>query len=59
MKGPDEIYAEYLAWCVANKLPPLNPLQYEKVLRSIPSTPNNTDAILRNNNQRKDKNGSN
>ena len=31
----DEIYAEYLSWCVKNGLPPLNPLQYEKVVRGI------------------------
>ena len=54
----DEIYAEYLEWLKSIGLlnAALNPLQYEEVTASIKTeTPNNTDAILRNNNQRKDK----
>jgi hypothetical protein len=42
MKPPEEIYAEYLRWCIDNKLPPLNPLQYEKVVAGISSVPDSS-----------------
>lgn len=55
MKNPDELYADYLAWCAKNNLPCLSSAQYEKLLSQIPNQYPKTDAILRNNNQRKDK----
>lgn len=55
MSRLDEAYALYLKWCADNNQPALDPLQYEKVTASLPSTPNNIDAILRNNNRKKDK----
>jgi hypothetical protein len=58
MSKEGDAYANYLAWL--NSIGMLDqacdPIQYEKVNGSISSTPNNTDAILRNNNAKKDRN---
>ena len=55
MKTPDERYVDYLRWAIKNELPVLDPIQYEKALNTIPSNPNNIDAILRNNHKKKDR----
>jgi len=53
MKNADELYVDYLRWCLANKLPPLNPIQHQKVLSGIYPADNNVDKILLQGKERK------
>lgn len=55
MKGPEEIYLEYMHWCLHSEIEPPSRQEYEKCLLKIPDNPNNVDAILRNNNRKKDR----
>jgi hypothetical protein len=55
MRSPEEIYWGYVSWCLKIGVPPMSRPAYEKAIASLNPTPNNTDAILRNNNSRKDK----
>lgn len=57
MSKLDAAYAKYLEWLKSVGMldEACDPIQYEKVSSSIPCTDNNTDAILRNNNRKKDK----
>ena len=56
MSKIDDAYCSYVAWSLKIGVPPLNPLQYEKVVSSIHLPhENNLDAILRNNNPKKDR----
>lgn len=54
MKSPEEIYLAYVNWTLKIGVPPLSRPAYEKAIGTIQSTRNNVDAILRNNNQKKD-----
>lgn len=48
-------YAKYTKMCQDYGHHPMTQEAYEKAISHISSTVNNTDAILRNNNRRKDK----
>lgn len=50
-----EAYESYSRMCEGLGHPIMSREAYEKATANIPSVPNNTDAILRNNNPKKDK----
>jgi len=56
MRSPDEIYWGYVNWCLKIGIPPLSRSGYELALVKIPAPrENKIDAILRNNEKRRDK----
>lgn len=55
MRSNEEIYADYLRWCMRMDLPILSAAEYERAMGKLPDQTNNVDAILRNNNKKKDK----
>lgn len=54
-QSPEEIYWGYVSWCLKIGVPPTSRPAYEKAVAAIPSQETNTNAILRNNNAKKDK----
>jgi hypothetical protein len=57
MSAADDAYQAYMLRCHGLGIQPMNRGEYEKFICNLPNAgPNNTDAILRNNNVKKDRN---